>query len=528
MGQRLTQIATRTGDDGTTGLGDNTRVPKFSLRVQAMGDVDELNSNIGVLLCEPMPGAVRELLIDVQHQLFNLGGELSIPGYELLKTDAVLALDQALETHNASLPRLQEFILPAGTRAAVARARVPLRRAAGRTRGGPARQAGAAEGRAAPVPEPAVRSAVRAGPRAEPRAQRRPARRRRVLAQRTARARGARRGRRVGRAKRFRQREGTALAGCGAARTEPAFPPNSVEPTSMKPELKPLKEQVIVITGASSGIGMATALAAAHEGAKVVLAARSEATLQQIAEHIQSSGGTAIAVAADVADRAQVENVARRAVEQFGRIDTWVNDAGVSIYGRLDEVKDVDSRRLFDTNFWGVVNGSLTALPHLKKNQGGGALINVGSEVSDASIPLQGMYSASKHAVKGFTDALRVELDADEAAGLGHADPADRGEHAVPGARGQLSEPGAEAAHPDDRARKSRLRDSGRGHEPGARRQGRRDVEAEHDARESAAVAVRRDGEDADRPPAARRGAAARARRHLVRGRRMRPHAWAR
>lgn len=118
MANRLTQIATRTGDDGSTGLGDNTRVPKDSLRVTAMGDVDELNSNIGVLLCEALPQDVRELLVDVQHQLFNLGGELSIPGYELLKSDAVLALDQALETHNATLPRLQEFILPAGTRAA--------------------------------------------------------------------------------------------------------------------------------------------------------------------------------------------------------------------------------------------------------------------------------------------------------------------------------------------------------------------------------------------------------------------------
>lgn len=118
MGNRLTQIATRTGDDGSTGLGDNTRVPKNSLRVQAMGDVDELNSHIGLLLCEELPQEVRELLIDIQHQLFNLGGELSIPGYELLKADAVLALDQALEEHNAVLPRLQEFILPAGTRAA--------------------------------------------------------------------------------------------------------------------------------------------------------------------------------------------------------------------------------------------------------------------------------------------------------------------------------------------------------------------------------------------------------------------------
>lgn len=118
MGQRLTQIATRTGDNGTTGLGDNTRVSKDSLRVHAMGDVDELNSNIGVLLCEDMPERVRTLLVEIQHQLFNLGGELSIPGFELLKPEAVLALDDALAEHNEALPRLQEFILPAGTRAA--------------------------------------------------------------------------------------------------------------------------------------------------------------------------------------------------------------------------------------------------------------------------------------------------------------------------------------------------------------------------------------------------------------------------
>ncbi|OIQ74908.1 Cob(I)yrinic acid a,c-diamide adenosyltransferase [mine drainage metagenome] len=118
MGKRLTQIVTRTGDNGTTGLGDNTRVSKNSLRVHAMGDVDELNSNIGVLLCEAMPQPLRSLLIEVQHQLFNLGGELSIPGFELLKPEAVLTLDEALQTHNAALPKLQEFILPAGTRAA--------------------------------------------------------------------------------------------------------------------------------------------------------------------------------------------------------------------------------------------------------------------------------------------------------------------------------------------------------------------------------------------------------------------------
>ena len=118
MGKRLTQIATRTGDDGTTGLGDNTRVSKASARPMAMGDVDELNSHIGLLLCEDMPADVRELLIDIQHQLFNLGGELSIPGFELLQDDALAQLDAALERHNATLPRLQEFILPAGTRAA--------------------------------------------------------------------------------------------------------------------------------------------------------------------------------------------------------------------------------------------------------------------------------------------------------------------------------------------------------------------------------------------------------------------------
>src|SRR5258705_11104699 len=118
MANRLTQIATRTGDDGTTGLGDGQRVPKDHLRVQAMGDVDELNSNLGVLLAEPLPDDVRELLIVIQHELFNLGGELSMPGFQLLKDAAVLRLDEALAHHNAALPRLKEFILPAGTRSA--------------------------------------------------------------------------------------------------------------------------------------------------------------------------------------------------------------------------------------------------------------------------------------------------------------------------------------------------------------------------------------------------------------------------
>ncbi len=181
----------------------------------------------------------------------------------------------------------------------------------------------------------------------------------------------------------------------------------------MDPNLKPLDQQVMVITGASSGIGLATALAAARQGASLVLAARSKDTLDDIAALIAEEGGQAVAVEADVGERADVERIAAVAIERFGRIDTWVNDAGVSIYGRLDEVADEDSERLFKTNFWGVVHGSLVALPHLR--QSGGALINIGSEVSEAAVPLQGIYSASKHAVKGFTDALRIELDADGA-----------------------------------------------------------------------------------------------------------------
>ena len=118
MGKRVTAVATRTGDDGTTGLGNNTRVSKASGRPHAMGDVDELNSHLGLLLCEPLPADMRELFIDIQHQLFNLGGELAMPGFEILKDDALAQLDAALKHYNQTLPGLQEFILPAGTRAA--------------------------------------------------------------------------------------------------------------------------------------------------------------------------------------------------------------------------------------------------------------------------------------------------------------------------------------------------------------------------------------------------------------------------
>jgi len=176
----------------------------------------------------------------------------------------------------------------------------------------------------------------------------------------------------------------------------------------MSVKLKPINEQVMVITGASSGIGLATAELAASKGAKLVLAARSDETMDNVISQLTADGAQAIHVVADVGERAQVERIAQAAFERFGRIDTWVNNAGVSVYGKLEDVSEADNKRLFDTNFWGVVNGSLVALKHIK--QSGGALINVGSEVSDAVVPLQGMYSASKHAVKGFTDALRVEV----------------------------------------------------------------------------------------------------------------------
>ena len=176
----------------------------------------------------------------------------------------------------------------------------------------------------------------------------------------------------------------------------------------MKPHLKKLQNQVMVITGASSGIGLATARQAARRGAKLVLACRNEDALNKLVDEMRGAGHDAIAVRADVGNYADHEAILAAALERYGRVDTWVNNAGVSIFGRLTEVAIEDQRKLFDTNYWGVVYGSMVAVAHLKKN--GGALINVGSEVSDRAVPLQGAYSASKHAVKGFTDALRMEL----------------------------------------------------------------------------------------------------------------------
>ena len=176
----------------------------------------------------------------------------------------------------------------------------------------------------------------------------------------------------------------------------------------MATRLKPIREQVIVITGASSGIGLATAQEAARRGASVVLASRDPVDIQKAADDIVASGGKATAVVADVGDQGAMEALAEQAVATYGRIDTWVNNAGVSIYGQLREIPLDDAHQLFRTNYWGVVHGSLAAIPHLRKN--GGALINLGSELSETALPLQGHYAASKHAVKGFTDTLRMEL----------------------------------------------------------------------------------------------------------------------
>lgn len=173
---------------------------------------------------------------------------------------------------------------------------------------------------------------------------------------------------------------------------------------------KPLAEQVVVITGASSGIGLTTARIAAKAGARVVLAARSTDVLARIAGEI---GSRAVHVTADVGRREDVQAIADTAIATFGGFDTWVNVAGLTVYGPLREISDEDHERLIRTNMWGTIYGSLVAVEHLRKR--GGALINVGSIGSDLPFPFQGLYATSKHAVKGFTDTLRMELIAEGA-----------------------------------------------------------------------------------------------------------------
>lgn len=232
--------------------------------------------------------------------------------------------------------------------------------------------------------------------------------------------------------------EGGAPGGAGLfSRGSPIFVPTGGRPSPKNPvggiavwtvsfpttaamsvALKPLVRQTLVITGASSGIGRATALAAAREGARLVLAARSQADLDAAADECRALGAEVETVAVDVADDGAADRLHDAAHARFGGVDTWVNNAGVSVYGWLRDVPLDDARRVFETNYWGLVHGSLAAARHFRElhvsaddDAYGGAIINVGSVLSDRAIPLQGHYSASKHAVKGFTDALRMELE---------------------------------------------------------------------------------------------------------------------
>ncbi|WP_442678900.1 SDR family oxidoreductase [Sphingomonas sp. ASY06-1R] len=179
----------------------------------------------------------------------------------------------------------------------------------------------------------------------------------------------------------------------------------------MRYQLRPLREQSMVITGASSGIGLNTAKQAAAAGAKVTLVARDEPALRTAVAEIVEAGGEAVFAVADVGDPDQVEAAAATAIASFGRIDTWVNDAGVTIYALLRDTPIAEHRALFRTNYFGVVNGVTAALPHLRVS--GGALITVASVVADLPTPVQGAYAASKHAVKGYINSLRMELVAE-------------------------------------------------------------------------------------------------------------------
>lgn len=185
----------------------------------------------------------------------------------------------------------------------------------------------------------------------------------------------------------------------------------------MTHHLKPLEDQVIVLTGASSGIGLVTARRAAKRGARLVLAARSEDALRQLADEINQQGGEALAVTCDVGNADDVRRLHDAAIDRFGGYDTWINDAGVGMFGRILDTPPADMRRLFDTNVWGVVHGSITAARHYKERSDprfDGTIINLGSVLSYQAIPLQGVYAASKHAVKGFTDSLRMEMEHDK------------------------------------------------------------------------------------------------------------------
>lgn len=180
----------------------------------------------------------------------------------------------------------------------------------------------------------------------------------------------------------------------------------------MRVKLKPLSQQTMVITGGSSGIGLAIARNAARYGARVIVVARSGDTLEAVCHTIAREGGTADYVVGDVGIRDDMRNVVDTVVERYGGFDTWVNDAGVGVYAKFEELSDEDHHKLFQTNYWGVVYGSLEALKHLRHH--GGALINIGSISGEVPAPILSAYTATKHAVRGFTNSLRLEVMHDE------------------------------------------------------------------------------------------------------------------
>ncbi len=173
--------------------------------------------------------------------------------------------------------------------------------------------------------------------------------------------------------------------------------------------LKPLREQVVVVMGASSGIGREAALRFAGRGAKVVVSARGEPGLRSLVEEIREGGGEAAAVVADAAEFEQVESVADRAAEEYGRLDTWVHVAGVGLFAAFEDTTPEEFRRVIDVNLMGQVHGAMAALPHIKR-EGRGALVHISSMGAKRSVPLQSAYCASKHGMEGFLEALRVEL----------------------------------------------------------------------------------------------------------------------
>jgi short-subunit dehydrogenase len=172
---------------------------------------------------------------------------------------------------------------------------------------------------------------------------------------------------------------------------------------------RPLREQVIVITGASTGIGRETALMAAGRGARLVIAARGEQALHEVAERIRAAGGDVLVVPTDVADSGQVDHLAQAAVERFGRVDTWINNAGVGAYATVEQMTPAEFERIVQVDLLGPIYGCRAILPHMKR-AGAGTIVNVGSGLSDRAVPLMSAYCAAKSGLKGFTDALRMEL----------------------------------------------------------------------------------------------------------------------